>query len=781
MRMNKIKIATAAIAFGVLAAFPGCRRDISDFEQAKFSDNPNVFIDDFSAGLQYAAFGGSDVRSFDVERVNTYNNSAAAMKFQIPDANDPNGAFAGGVFYVNTGRDLSGYDALTFWAKASQSASIDVIGFGDDLGESKFRTSIFALNVNTNWKKYYIPLPDAARLTQEKGLLYLAEGPENDRGYTLYIDEVKFEKLGTLSDLTPKIFNGENRTTTAETGEKLQVTDASFSANLPNGVDQQVAAAPAYFTYSSSNTAVAEVSPTGEITVKDAGNAVITGKIGDKDAEGSLAITSTGAPKLPPTPAPVPSQDAADVISMYSNKYTNRPVDTWNTRWQFSNAEESFLKIANDDVIRYRKLNFVGISFASNTIDASAMTNFRMDIWTPDATNPPKAFKILLVDFGPNNQFGGGDDSQHEVTITSPTLKTEQWVSIDIPFSAFTGLTSRKNLAQLVLSGDLPNIFLDNVYYYKKPTPPSFPTVAAPVPTRSAANVQSVFSNTYGNLAGTDFNPNWGQQTVTSIVPIAGNDTYKMLNLNYQGIQLGSAQNVSSMNGLHMDVWTNTSTSLKVFLISPGPVETPVTVTVPTSGWASIDIPLSQFSPVNLGEVIQFKFEGNGEIYIDNIYFFKNPVIPPVPAVAAPTPTVPAANVLSVFSDAYTNVAGTDFNPNWGQATATTQVPIAGNNTYKMAGLNYQGIQLGAAQNVSTYTALHLDFYSANSTEFKVFLISAGPKETPVALTVPTAGGWTSIDIPLTSFSSVVNLAEIIQFKFEGNGDVYVDNIYFRK
>jgi hypothetical protein len=134
---------------------------------------------------------------------------------------------------------------------------------------------------------------------------------------------------------------------------------------------------------------------------------------------------------------------------------------------------------------------------------------------------------------------------------------------------------------------------------------------------------------------------------------------------------------------------------------------------------------------------------------------------------------------MSVFSDSYTNIPGTDLNPPWGQATVATQVSIAGNNTLKYKGLNYQGIQLGSAQNVSAMTYVHLDFWSATSTSLKVFLISPGPVEVPFTLTVPTSG-WTSVDIPLSSFSPV-DLTNVIQFKFEGNGDIYLDNILFRK
>ncbi|MBK7409846.1 MAG: PKD domain-containing protein [Saprospirales bacterium] len=148
------------------------------------------------------------------------------------------------------------------------------------------------------------------------------------------------------------------------------------------------------------------------------------------------------------------------------------------------------------------------------------------------------------------------------------------------------------------------------------------------------------------------------------------------------------------------------------------------------------------------------------------------------PSEPAPTPTYDPANVISIFSDAYTNVAGTDFNPNWGQATGVTQDLIDGNNTLHYTGLNYQGIALGSNQDVSGMTYLHLDFWTTSSTALNVFVISPG-NEIGYPLTVPTTG-WTSIDIPLSEFVPPVNLADVFQFKFDGNGEIYLDNILFR-
>ncbi|MCP4124917.1 MAG: hypothetical protein GY751_24510, partial [Bacteroidetes bacterium] len=412
-----------------------------------------------------------------------------------------------------------------------------------------------------------------------------------------------------------------------------------------------------------------------------------------------------------PTP---PSRDAADVISLFSNEYSNEPVDSWSADWDDSDVAD--VQIVGDDVKKYTFTNFAGIDFSSNKLDASEMTHFHVDIWTPDEVLA-KSLSIKNVDFG-----GGIEEaSSHILTVVHtasgdiPALATGAWVSIDVPVTAFSGDLTRTDLAQIVLSSNLGTVYIDNIYFYKEEGGGSDePTVAAPAPIHDAADVISVFSDAYTNIDGTDFNPNWGQATIVSEVPVVGNNTLLYTGLNYQGIQLGSNQDASGMDYLHLDVWTANSSALNVFLISDG-AETPYALSVPTSGWSSVDIPLSAFSPVNLADLIQFKFDGNGDIYLDNIYFYGEGGSATEPTVAAPDPIHDAADVISVFSDAYTNIAGTDFNPNWGQATIVSEVPVVGNNTMLYTGLNYQGIQLGSNQDASGMDYLHLDVWTANS------------------------------------------------------------------
>lgn len=604
----------------VFAVF-GCENDPDDFEEATYSKNPEVFIDTFTPGLIYSSYGGAVANAFQVDTDVAYNNSAASMRFDVPNVNDPSGAYAGGSFYTNVGRDLTGYDALTFWAKSSVAATIDVVGFGNDFGDNKYQASITGLQISTAWKKYIIPIPDAAKLTVEKGMFFISEGPENGNGYTFWIDEVQFEKLGTINPQQPQILNGQDVTQTAYVGVTNTIDGLVTAFNMPNGINQLVNVTPAYFSFASSNEAVATVNEQGIVNTVGAGTAVITATVGGVEALGSLTINSAGTY----VHAPTPTADPANVISIFTEAYPNVPVNYYNGYWQpYQTTQSADFTVDGDNVLNYTNFNFVGIEFATPTVDASGMSHLHVDLYIPNTLPAGANFKVTLNDFGADGTFGGGNDSSSTVTFTAPTLVSQGWISLNIPLANFAALTSRTHLGQIVFEGaNITNFYADNIYFHNDGSVISpVPAMAAPTPSYPAADVTSIFSDAYTNVAGSDLNPNWGQLTVVTQMPIAGNNTLKYAGLNYQGLQLAGSLNVSSRNFLHLDFYSANSTALNVYLISTGPVEKLVSLTVPTtSGWNSIDIPLSSFAPVNLNDVIQLKFDGNGDIYLDNILF----------------------------------------------------------------------------------------------------------------------------------------------------------------
>lgn len=620
----KHKLIKPFLGISLLLAL-GCQRELNDLEPATYSKNPDVFLDTFSAGLNYAAFGGSDVKAFDVDTQVKYTGTTS-MKIAVPDYGSPEGAYAGGTFFTSVGRDLSDYNALTFWVKATQSANIDVLGFGNDLGENKYQVSLSGVAVNTNWKKVIIPIPDAAKLKMERGMFFYSEGPENNKGYTFWIDEVKFEKIGTISYQSATVLNGENKTVTSFVGVKNVLDGLTAQFSLPNGTSQAVNLTPYYFNFTSSNPSVATVDGVGNVNTIAAGSSTITASLGNNVAKGSLIINSSGAY----THAPTPTQDASKVISLFSDKYSNVPVDYYNGYWApYQTTLSSDFEVEGDHVLNYTNFNFVGIQMSSPPVNATSMSHLHLDIYLPNAMPAGANFKIQVLDFGANGVYGGNDDKTGETTITAPTLQGQKWVSLNIPLTAFAGLTSKAHIGQVIFVGtNISGFYADNIYFYNDGSIiPATPTVAAPTPTHTASGVLSIFSDAYTNVAGTNFNPNWGQATQVSQVSISGNNTLKYSGLNYQGTQFGSNLNVSSYGYLHIDYYSSNSTALNFYLISPGPVEKAYSLSIPTglgtnnNGWKSIDIPLSAFSPVALNNLIQFKVDGNGDIFFDNIYF----------------------------------------------------------------------------------------------------------------------------------------------------------------
>lgn len=450
----------------MLVSFLSCaKRDISELQDLKYPVKSEVFLDDFAGDLQYAAFGGSDVRAFDVDRTVGYGNSSSSLRVNVPNANSPQGAFAGGVFFSSVGRDLSPFTALTFYIKASQGATIGEIGFGNDLGENKFVVSQSNLPVSTGWTKVVIPIPDPSKLVAERGLLWFAAGAIDERGFTFWIDEVKFENLGTIGNRGGTIMNGNNASLRTFVGVNTNITGLNSVFNLPTGVDQSFNLSTAYFQFSSSNPSVATVDANGVVRSLAAGTAVITATLGGVPVRGSLTINCAGTF----VHAPTPTLPQANVISIFSDAYANVPVNYFNGYWQpWQTTVSNDFTVNGDNVLNYNIFNFVGIEFSSPTVNATAMTHIHMNVFFPDPIAAGRELRVIVVDFGPDGVFGGGDDTRHSTRFTAPFLVTQRWLTINIPFSAMPNLIRRANLAQIILEGgDGSSLYVDNIYFWR--------------------------------------------------------------------------------------------------------------------------------------------------------------------------------------------------------------------------------------------------------------------------------------------------------------------------
>ena len=159
------------------------------------------------------------------------------------------------------------------------------------------------------------------------------------------------------------------------------------------------------------------------------------------------------------------------------------------------------------------------------------------------------------------------------------------------------------------------------------------------------------------------------------------------------------------------------------------------------------------------------------------------------PVTSAPTPPLRnAADVISIYGDAYETLQGINYNPDWGQSgqgSSFAEFDLNGDTMLQYINLSYQGIDFGQEIDASAMEFLHFDVWTADVTDFEVSAIRPGPDERPVSVPL-TADQWNSIDIPLSDYTNQgLTLGDLFQLKLVGTpwaaGTVFVDNIYFYK
>ena len=500
--------------------------------------------------------------------------------------------------------------------------------------------------------------------------------------------------------------------------------------------------------------------------------------------------------------------------------------------------------------------------------------------FTFDATN--STVKIMVYKPVISNVGVKFEGTSPAVEIQIANTVTNQWEELTFDFSGSIG----NIYSRIIIIPDFTSRTQENIIYFDNIQVPDGelsgplpePTTAPDAPTHDSDDVISIYSETYTNLSGTDFNPPWGQSTSVSVdYNVAGNNTIKYGGLNYQGTQYTN-QNVSGYEYLHVDYWTPNATTLDFYLISPGQ-ETFYSLPITTETWMSADIPLTDYvPPVDLTNVFQFKVVGNNTVYFDNWYFWKNPagasndatlndlqvdgetvdgfnsvvytydvelpagttVVPTVTATtnnpfaskditdaaslpgitevevtavdgvttqsyylnftvasavnapednAANPPAREPENVISIYSDYYTDITGINYNPFWGQSgTVDTAYDIGtGNYIMEYANFNYQGTDFaGNPQNASNMEYLHVDIWTADATNIRVSPINngTGVGEFLVPITF-TQGEWSSVDLPIGDFTGMT-WDSVFQMKFDAQAgvtpvDIYLDNIYFWK
>lgn len=222
--------------------------------------------------------------------------------------------------------------------------------------------------------------------------------------------------------------------------------------------------------------------------------------------------------------------------------------------------------------------------------------------------------------------------------------------------------------------------------------------------------------------------------------------------------------------------------------------------------WVEITFDVSNLINSPEGPYTQFIFfpsyapRATGHVvWFDNVTFGAGDPPAPDPMTSAPDPTIDEDLVLSAYSDTYTTNTVSEFNLNVFGITATEiDIEGDGNQTAKLENLNFYGGQW-IAEDLNDFDFVHFDYYATSSTGFNFYLIDltsmipgGSPDEPRYSIGAGgdeeiAQGEWVSVTIPLQHFldqptgAFEYDLDDIFQYKFDGVGTLYFDNLFFSK
>ena len=503
----------------------------------------------------------------------------------------------------------------------------------------------------------------------------------------------------------------------------------------------------------------------------------------------NITFTDGVAPIGPSVAAPTPpARNADDVVSFYSDAYANAPMGEYFPSWQVGTVSDN--PINGNNTWKMDGLGFAALANYDG-VDLSAMEKMYIDYYTTQDVVGAKLF-VKLVD----------TNNSHELLLDLGDVTADSWQTVEIDLSAQnTANVDLSTLTQFLIdpSTDGDTFFIDNWYFAKgSPTTPSTaPTTAPAAPTLDAADVISFYSDSYTNISLGEYFPDWSDATVTDN-PIDGNNIWKMEAMNFASVTQYAGVDLSGVNKMYIDYWTTQDTAgskLFVKLVDTNAPQEELILDlgdVTAGSWQTVEVDLTAQNTANidLSTVTQFLIDPStdgGTFFFDNWYFAN--VSGPGPSAAAPTPPARnAADVISLYSNAYTNVAS-NFDAGWCGANSVAEISVAGNDIMAWAGNDCQGIVLNTGVDASAFTNYNVDIYIEDGTDLtgKVFNLKFVGTPTSVIKEInhdlnalqPNIGEWVS----LTGTVDLSTMSGFKEFAVTTNlaNSVWYDNLYVYK
>jgi len=358
--------------------------------------------------------------------------------------------------YTNFNYQGTGFEANPQNASAMEFVHIDiwtsnatVVKFTpiDNSGVGPGEVLVTVPLVNNGWSSVDLPKSAFTGMSWNSIFQLKFDGQGGVSPSNIYMDNIYFWKTASA-------------TGTDATLGALQVNGASVPAFTPSAFNYDYGVpgggAVPQITLATTNDPGATVTTITQASAIP-GNAtvLVTAANGTTTATYTISYFFNSPANAAPTPTNV------NVISLFSDAYTDVPVDTWHTSWSQSVFYAD--TIVGNPTRKYTNLGFNGVETVATPVNAAGMTYLHLDVWTPNITT----LNVKLVSFLGDGFGGPNGDSEGGLNFTPEAGK---WNRLHIPLADFTaaGLSSLNDLNQYIFTSTPFGsgvLFLDNVYF----------------------------------------------------------------------------------------------------------------------------------------------------------------------------------------------------------------------------------------------------------------------------------------------------------------------------
>lgn len=407
--------------------------------------------------------GGMPSASVSVDDMDSFAGTRS-LRIDVPSSADPD--FVGDVSLVlPMSADLSAFDAIELDIRTEQNnvpTTLEIIqADGSSLSGQ--------VPVISDWQHVILLLPNPAQMTEVATALRIRAAASD---VTVRLDEIRYLELDAVPNIDFELIPSRDLTGPLAPDDSFTVSGRANVTTTNPEILLQIDFSTRFFeSFSSTESAVATVDVNGLVTAVDEGVAQIVGTIDGVDSV-PLDLTVVVPPTPPNVPAPTPMFPPADVISLFSDAYTNVPRSEQDTMGD--TATNSELDVMGDAVFFF---DFATpppgpqgeLTFEPPTnLDLSTFTTLRFDMWVGNVSS----FQVLIADAGPDGILQRAPDDLFDFVLfdgtTTPPVVKNQWMSFAVPLDDFTAVTKRDDVQAIVWFPDIAErIYLDNIIITK--------------------------------------------------------------------------------------------------------------------------------------------------------------------------------------------------------------------------------------------------------------------------------------------------------------------------